>query len=179
MACYPTSSSTASETGSPSDETLRSGNKSALPSPPTITKEALLEAAKGTVADRGLNYGTPEDNFGRIARLWNIHLTNRHNGPLTPADVAQMMVLMKVARLENTPAHLDSWTDIAGYAACGANITCKDPTPIPSVPDRELKTVNGIEYEWRGKMQGWIATGNHAPNLTNTPPRGTPERNQS
>ena len=94
---------------------------------PKITKEALLDAAKGTVADRGLNYGSPEDNFGRIARLWNTHMTNRHNGPLTPADVAQMMVLMKVARLENTPAHLDSWTDIAGYAACGANITCKAP----------------------------------------------------
>jgi hypothetical protein len=42
---------------------------------------------------------------------------------LKPADVAQMMALMKIARLENDPSHLDSWTDLAGYAACGAEIS--------------------------------------------------------
>jgi hypothetical protein len=94
---------------------------------PAVTKRSVLEATMAAVADRGLNYGKPEANFERIARLWNVHMLNRfgpsaYNG-LTAADVAQMMVLMKVARLENQPKHLDSWVDIAGYAACGGEIT--------------------------------------------------------
>ena len=90
-----------------------------------MTKVKVLDAAKATVADRGTAYGGVEDNFGRIARLWSAHLLNRTGTifTFTPDDVAQMMVLMKVARLENQPNHLDSWTDIAGYAACGAEIT--------------------------------------------------------
>lgn len=90
-----------------------------------MTKVKLLDAAKATVADRGTAYGGVEDNFGRIARLWSAHLLNRTGTifTFTPDDVVQMMVLMKVARLENQPNHLDSWTDIAGYAACGAEIT--------------------------------------------------------
>lgn len=97
------------------------------PTPPRtpMTKTKLLDDAKATVADRGVAYGGVEDNFARIARLWNMHLLNRsgHEGKLTPGDVAMMMVLMKIARLENQPDHPDSWTDIAGYAACGAEIT--------------------------------------------------------
>jgi hypothetical protein len=29
---------------------------------------------------------------------------------------------LKVARLMHTPGHVDSWVDIAGYAACGADV---------------------------------------------------------
>jgi hypothetical protein len=29
------------------------------------------------------------------------------------------MVVTKVARLVQTPDHLDSWVDVAGYARCG------------------------------------------------------------
>jgi hypothetical protein len=74
------------------------------------------------------DYGKPEDNFLRIARLWNTHLLNSgildslsdESKIITPADVATMVILLKVARLCNSPDHLDSWIDIAGYAACGA-----------------------------------------------------------
>lgn len=93
------------------------------------TKAGLLDAAKEAVADRGLNYGRPEDNFGRIAALWRTHLHNRYGavsaGTIDAYDVAQMMILMKIARLENTPDHLDSIIDIAGYAACAAELTQK------------------------------------------------------
>lgn len=97
---------------------------------PTDKKRELLEAAIKTVADRGVPYGGVEDNFTRIARLWKSHLLNRFDRApdLTPADVAMMMVLMKIARLENQPNHPDSWTDVAGYAACGADITSDAPT---------------------------------------------------
>lgn len=101
------------------------------------SKQETLEAAIAATADRGLNYGSPEDNFRRIARLWNAHILNRHGdrygGDTTIAlplldehDVVMMMVLMKVARLENQPSHGDSWVDVAGYAACGNNLPQHD-----------------------------------------------------
>jgi hypothetical protein len=37
-----------------------------------------------------------------------------------------MMVLMKVARLAETPDHADSLRDIAGYAACAARTSGAD-----------------------------------------------------
>lgn len=98
--------------------------------PKYTTKQDILQTALAAVGDRGLNYGKPENNFKRIADLWNVHLINRYAESSTagelptldPHDVAMMMVLMKVARLENTPEHLDSWVDIAGYAACGGEL---------------------------------------------------------
>jgi hypothetical protein len=100
----------------------RSLEPPAEPPKPT-TKAGVLDAAKAAVADRGLNYGKPEDNFGRIADLWSVHLENRGIPAVLAASVALMMVDMKQARLENDPTHLDSWVDIAGYAACGAEIS--------------------------------------------------------
>lgn len=95
-----------------------------------ITKQRLLELATKAVADRGLNYGKPENNFERIANRWNAHLLNTL-GPDAPkldaTDVAVMMGDVKLARIEHQPRHLDSWVDLAGYAACGANINCEEP----------------------------------------------------
>jgi hypothetical protein len=42
-------------------------------------------------------------------------------------DVAIFEIMVKVARLAETPDHFDSWTDIAGYAACGAR--CANASP--------------------------------------------------
>ena len=39
-------------------------------------------------------------------------------------SIANMMILLKVARLKSSPSHKDSWVDVAGYAACGAE--CSD-----------------------------------------------------
>lgn len=94
-----------------------------------IRKQVLDTAAAAVTVHRNRSYGPPEQNFARIARLWNIHLINRgivadSDGPaLTVADVALMCILLKVGRLAEIEDHLDSWTDIAGYAACGAEIS--------------------------------------------------------
>lgn len=98
------------------------------------TKRDILDLSIKAVGDRGLNYGKPEDNFERIARLWNGHLYNRgvipdNHAPktlLNAADVALMCALLKIARLQHQPDHLDSWVDLAGYAACGGEIAVKD-----------------------------------------------------
>ena len=83
----------------------------------------VLDTAKGYVLkDRNSTYGSPEDNFRRIAILWEAYDQIRQPGPETPIDVSIKMILMKVARLAHNPTHKDSWVDTAGYAACGAGI---------------------------------------------------------
>lgn len=93
------------------------------PSPSESRRQQVLRLAlEATGGDRDLNYGHPEENFDTIANLWAVYLTRafsaRQQVSITPADVAQMMILVKVARLANTPNHFDSLVDIAGYAAC-------------------------------------------------------------
>ena len=79
-------------------------------------KECLDAAAKAVLTDRAREYGRPEDCFGLIAALWS-----RYTGcDISTADVSAMMILLKLARVEGNPRHSDSWVDIAGYAACGA-----------------------------------------------------------
>jgi hypothetical protein len=79
--------------------------------------------------DRNANYGNPENNFRQIAGLWNVYIGNRFPAGskesfalFTSADVAIMNLLIKVARLAKNPNHHDSAVDIAGYAACLADI---------------------------------------------------------
>lgn len=94
------------------------------------TKKDVLEAAIKTVADRGVPYGGVENNFRNIANMWNVHVATPHGPqalPLAAADVAMMMVEMKLARLQGQPRHPDSWIDICGYGACGAEVTADAP----------------------------------------------------
>lgn len=87
---------------------------------------SITEEAKTIVANRTSTYGDPIQSHTGIARLWNSYLngasvfTHPSKGPmqaqLGPKDVALMMILLKVARLTETPNHQDSIIDIAGYA---------------------------------------------------------------
>ena len=79
----------------------------------------LEEAARLTSGDRQRDYAHPLPNHDRIARLWNAHLSNRSDphGPITPQNVAEMMILLKLARQGFTPKR-DNLVDIAGYARC-------------------------------------------------------------
>jgi hypothetical protein len=90
---------------------------------PVSDREKLLrKAAQIIEGNRDEQYGTPEDSFNAIAGHWNQYLKKREwiNGGITAGDVAVMMILVKVARMESGGlAQTDSWLDIAGYAACG------------------------------------------------------------
>jgi len=90
------------------------------------TRAACLDEAKRIVIGaRESQYGSPEDCFKRIASFWNTYLEGAAGGraQITAGDVAAMMALVKLARLTNDPSHWDSWVDIAGYAACGAEVS--------------------------------------------------------
>lgn len=82
-----------------------------------MTRAECLHTAEEIVTkDRNSQYGEPEDCFALIARLWTDYTAVN----LSSADVAAMMILLKVARVRNGKAKDDSWVDMAGYAACGA-----------------------------------------------------------
>ena len=71
---------------------------------------------------RESDYGSPEDNFATIARLWTAYTDKE----FTAKDVAMMMALLKIARIKSNNATLDSFIDLAGYAACGGEIVYKN-----------------------------------------------------
>lgn len=86
--------------------------------PDASGRERLLrDAARVVCGERSEAYGAVEDCFGSIADMWAAYLAH----PITARDVANMMVLLKVAR-NARPGHRDNWVDIAGYAACGAEV---------------------------------------------------------
>ena len=93
-----------------------------------LTRAAVLEKARACVCgEREEDYGSPEDSFGCIAELWETYLRAACVSPdaivtVTPTDVAMMMALLKIARVGTSPVGgtADSFVDLAGYAACGA-----------------------------------------------------------
>ena len=90
-----------------------------------ITRERVLEQAKECVCgQREQDYGTPESNFQLIADLWNGYLgfMDHPQDQIRATDVAMMMALMKIARIRNGGGSVDSFVDLAGYAACGGEI---------------------------------------------------------
>lgn len=81
-------------------------------------KETLENAMKCVCGERQDQYGSPEDNFERIAKFWSIYL----RFDIDAVDVAMMMALLKIARIMTGTATDDSFVDLAGYAACGAEL---------------------------------------------------------
>ena len=93
-------------------------------SEPWTRKRVLREAEKCVCGHREQDYGTPEDNFGRIAEFWTTYMGVEFG----TVDVAIMMALLKIARISENLQHMDSWVDLTGYAACGGEIAGKDST---------------------------------------------------
>lgn len=89
----------------------------------------LAEAARLTAQDRNQAYGPPRLNHERIAAIWSVILEHE----VTAAQVALCMVGTKLARLVETPDHLDSFIDAAAYAAIAGEIaTEEEPCLAPS-----------------------------------------------
>ena len=82
-------------------------------------RETTLDTAKKMITGhREQDYGSPENNFGTIAKLWT-----EYTGTLiTALDVSMMMCLLKIARIKSGGVSGDSFVDLAGYAGCGAEI---------------------------------------------------------
>lgn len=90
-------------------------------------KEILQTAEKCVCGDREQDYGSPEDNFSTIAKLWEPYLSRKcvSRGAdvyVSGEDVAALLALVKIGRIASGNAKVDNWIDLAGYAACGGEI---------------------------------------------------------
>ena len=85
----------------------------------TIRQQLLDQASTLIHGDRNNQYGPPTQDFTRTAQMWTAYLGQ----PIQPHDVAALMILLKMSRIAWQPDKQDSWTDIAGYAACGYETT--------------------------------------------------------
>lgn len=92
-------------------------------------REKVIDAAREAVMfQRNNSYGPPTQDFNRSAALMsslgfcvmdaagNVHDLEAHH-------VALIQICVKMSRVTWNPTHFDSWTDIAGYAACGYECT--------------------------------------------------------
>lgn len=99
-------------------------------------KEVLTAAEKAVSTFRQSTYGGPEQSFRRIADFWSVYLSELDGKRLQPHDVSALMILMKVARLQQDPTHFDSIVDIAGYAACWGETVPKPKSLRPDLIGR-------------------------------------------
>lgn len=97
--------------------------------------EILEQARKCVCGEREQEYGTPENNFALVGKLWEAYTGHSFSAK----DVAMMLALLKVARIK-TGVKGDSFVDLAGYAACAGEIATQDsdrrPKGVIPVPAR-------------------------------------------
>ena len=98
-------------------------NADARPKPEPWTRNRVLsEAEKCVCGQREQDYGTPEDNFDRIAKMWSAYMGVEFN----PVDVSMFMVMLKVARIKSGGGTMDSFVDGCGYFSCGGEIFARN-----------------------------------------------------
>ena len=104
--------------------------------------DTLKAAAECVCGSREEDYGSPEDNFAVIAALWTAYTGT----DVTPKDVAMMMALLKIARAK-AGSKPDTYVDLAGYAACGAEISAREPKRTAKRKDTASVAAGGAEAE--------------------------------
>ena len=83
--------------------------------------DLAAEALRIVNGDRQREYGEPEHNFSAIANMWNAYIAGIDRY-LTPADVANMMMLFKLARNATGTGTQDTDIDLLGYALLSADL---------------------------------------------------------
>jgi hypothetical protein len=89
----------------------------------------VLQTAERLVNnERNTQYDEPSADFARTAGMWTAYL----GIPVAMHDVAMCMAMLKIARIRFAPGHLDNYFDLAGYAACGADVA--DAVQLEEMP---------------------------------------------
>lgn len=92
--------------------------------PEDVRREVLEQAMHCVCEDRKEQYGCPEKSFSCIADLWNGYLRPVYPEiDIKPEQAAVMLLLLKVARDATATVHkMDTFVDMAGYAACAGGM---------------------------------------------------------
>lgn len=89
---------------------------------PLTPAQNLLDQAGRVIAQRRATYGPPAEHFAKTVAAVNAIFAHKLREPLTVADWAQIMILDKLARHQGTSRSSDTPVDLAGYAACLAEV---------------------------------------------------------
>lgn len=114
-------------------------------------REAILDEAKKTITKvKADQYGLPENNFQKIADMWNAYL-NSYSGAsesreLSAKDVANMMVLLKIARAQNGDK-ADTYVDMIGYAAIAYELMVQEK-PELQIGNDDVVSLNPKGETW-------------------------------
>lgn len=93
--------------------------------PKPSARASLLDEAKELVTGpRNNQYGPPNQDFQRSADALSAMGYRKTTATgevvnLESHDIAIFQAIVKISRITWTPSKRDSWTDLAGYAACG------------------------------------------------------------
>ena len=82
----------------------------------------ILLSSTDTIRDRGLQYGHPADNLQHTAMLLSAYLQT----PIHDYQVAGIMVLVKLARTNQSAQHIDNWIDLCSYGALGGQLATEE-----------------------------------------------------
>ncbi len=85
----------------------------------TIRAEILRDAEALTTGDRNRDYGEPRQNMARIAEIFNAMT----GGSLDAREVALFHLATKLARLDHSRGHRDSYVDGAAYLAIAFEVS--------------------------------------------------------
>ena len=96
---------------------------------PDTVAEQLLEIASRTIRQRRTTYGPPAEHFAKTVAAVNAIFAHKLREPLTVADWAQIMILDKLARHQGAAKSADTPVDLAGYAACLAEVEAAGAPP--------------------------------------------------
>lgn len=93
-----------------------------------MNRSDILNTALSLVREtREQEYGSPQENFKLIGKLWSDYT----GAKIDSSDVAVMMCLLKAARAK-TGIKEDNYVDMAGYAALAGELAgewVKEPAP--------------------------------------------------
>ena len=106
-----------------------------------LSIEILDKVKKIVSGDRAKQNGDMVEN---ISRLWTGYLQNKTklNINILPEDVANLMVLLKIARSQGGAFNIDDFVDMTGYSAIAGQITSKR---------HELSTTLGVSNDKKAK----------------------------
>lgn len=85
----------------------------------TESAQVLRRAEELVTGPRRQDYGEAAKSFEALAVIWSTLCGT----PLTPPQVALCLAALKLWRCSTSPGSMDSWTDLAGYAALGWEVT--------------------------------------------------------
>jgi hypothetical protein len=82
----------------------------------------ILLTATDTISQRGLTYGHPADNLQHTAMLLSAYLQT----PIHDYQVAGIMVLVKLARTNQSAQQIDHWVDLCSYGAIAGMLASEE-----------------------------------------------------